>query len=88
VNWRKVESVLLEFHGEDEGYLAEGKWYPIFEFVAFLQNYCRGGTIYCYSLEHDGAFSGWEFNRRGQVRELAVVPVTRWLARKRFSNFP
>ena len=78
VDWRVVRRVFLELHDESEGHIAIGKWYGLEELVTWLAGFCSGGTVIEYSLEGDGAVRGWQFNRRRERRDLALVPVSRW----------
>jgi hypothetical protein len=78
VDWPSAGHVFLEMRDDDGDTLVWGKWRPIEEFVNWLCGFCTGGRVIQYSLEGDGAVGGWEFNERGQYRELCLVPVGKW----------
>ena len=56
-----------------------GKWYEAEHLALWLKKHCeKDGRIVLHSLEADGAAWGWEFDGKGRMRELALVPVGKW----------
>jgi len=56
-----------------------GKWYEAERIARWLRRYCeKGGRIILHSSEADGAAWGWEFDGRGRMRPLDLVPVGKW----------
>ena len=83
VDWSAAGTLFLQMQDHDGDTLAWGKWRHVEEFVTWLCGFCTGGKIIQYSLEGDGAVGGWEFNRRGEYRELVLVPATKWTKPRR-----
>lgn len=55
-----------------------GKWYEAEHAARWLRRHCEGGQLILHSLEGDGAAWGWEFDGRGRMRRLELVPVEKW----------
>jgi hypothetical protein len=56
-----------------------GKWYGAEHFARWLSRHCeREGRIVLHSIEADGCAWGWEFDGRGRMRALDLVPVGKW----------
>jgi hypothetical protein len=67
---------------EDDGTVPAlyGKWYEDKYFARWLSRYCeRGGRVVLHSIEADGCAWGWEFDGRGRMRALNLVPVGKWM---------
>ena len=56
-----------------------GKWYGVERFARWLRRHSeKGGRIILHSIEADGEAWGWEFDGRGRMRPLALLPVGKW----------
>ena len=56
-----------------------GAWYEAEHIAKWLRKYVeKGGRIVLFSDEADGLAFGWEFDGRGRMRELALVPIGKW----------
>ena len=56
-----------------------GKWYTVERFARWLRRHSeKGGRIILHSIEGDGEAWGWEFDGRGRMRRLDLVPVGKW----------
>ncbi|MBK7472364.1 MAG: hypothetical protein IPI73_18850 [Betaproteobacteria bacterium] len=56
-----------------------GKWYEAERVARWLRRYSeKGGRIVLHSNEGDGAAWGWEFDGKGRMRPLDLVPVGKW----------
>ena len=58
--------------------MMKGKWYSIEAIAHELKKYCKSGLIVLHSLEGDGAAFGYEFNGKGQMRLLGLLPYGKW----------
>ena len=57
-----------------------GKWYEAEQIARWISRHSRkGGRLVLHSIEGDGDASGWEFDGRGRMRELCLVPVGKWV---------
>ena len=64
-----------------------GRWYEAEHAARWLKRHCEsGGRLVLHSLEGDGAACGWEFDGRGRLRDLDLVPVSKWAPRRRSSD--
>jgi hypothetical protein len=56
-----------------------GKWYEATRIACWLRRHSeKGGRIVLHSNEADGAAWGWEFDGKGRMRPLDLVPVGKW----------
>ncbi len=66
---------------EDDGTVPAlyGKWPDAERIADWLKKHSEpGGRIILHSMEADGEAWGWEFDGKGRMRELALVPVGKW----------
>lgn len=65
--------------GENSSPAALGKWYDDEAIAKWLRRHSKpGGRMVLHSIEGDGGAWGWEFDGKGRVRHLDLVPVSRW----------
>jgi hypothetical protein len=67
---------------EDDGTVPalNDKWYQAERIARWLKRHSeKGGRIVLHSTEADGAAWGWEFDGKGRMRALNLMPVSRWL---------
>ena len=56
-----------------------GKWYEAERFAKWLKQHAeKGGRIVLHSDEGDGEAWGWEFDGRGRMRALQLIPFEEW----------
>jgi hypothetical protein len=56
-----------------------GKWYDAEQFARWLKRYSEeGGRVVLHSAEADGEACGWEFDGKGHMRSLYLVPCGKW----------
>jgi hypothetical protein len=56
-----------------------GKWYEAERFARWLSRHSeKGGRLILHSKEADGRAWGWEFDGRGRMRPLGLVPIGKW----------
>jgi hypothetical protein len=56
-----------------------GKWYEAEQFACWLKRYSEeGGRAVLHSIEADGEAWGWEFDGKGRMRALCLVPCGKW----------
>ncbi|HYT20716.1 MAG TPA: hypothetical protein VEW05_10875 [Candidatus Polarisedimenticolia bacterium] len=56
-----------------------GKWYNAEQFARWLKRYSEeGGRVVLHSAEADGETWGWEFDGKGRMRALYLVPWGKW----------
>lgn len=56
-----------------------GKWYEDVKIARWLRKYSvKGGKLIFHSIEADGEAWGWEFDGRGRMRPLGLVPSGKW----------
>ena len=66
---------------EDDGTVPAiaGKWYEVGHIARWLRRHSeKGGRLVLHSNEGDGEAWGWEFDGKGRMRSLQLVPVGRW----------
>lgn len=66
---------------EDDGTVPAllGKWRETEGVARWLSRHSeKGGCIILHSNEADGAAWGWEFDGKGRMRPLDLVPVGKW----------
>jgi hypothetical protein len=66
---------------EDDGTVPAlyGKWYEAEKIARWLRRHSEsGGRLVLHSIEADGEAFGWEFDGRGRMRHLRLVPVGKW----------
>jgi len=70
------------YEPDDEGTVCAlyGKWYEDEEIASWLKLHSEeGGRIILHSIESDRAAWGWEFNGKGNMRELQLCAVGKWV---------
>jgi hypothetical protein len=56
-----------------------GKWYDAEQFARWLKRYSEeGGRVVLHSAEADGEAWGWQFDGKGRMRSLYLVPCGKW----------